>query len=236
MVRRLQTSSESLYGLPQPVQNVFPVPIIGRRSPAASDTGYVLGQIWVNKLAGTVFTLSSNSGGVATWLSVGGSFTPVVASLTATDIITATAATSTKLNGNEWSAIGTDAAIDLTLTPKGAGIVTITSGDLDIDSGSLGILTAGNGIQIAEGANATMGLATLIGGTITVATTAVSATSRIFISRQTAGAVPGALGSLIIENVVAATSFDISAVAPADGTTPVITDVSEVNWLIVEPL
>lgn len=231
MPKHLNSQAQSEYGFPQPVTNLFPTPISARRDPATSDTGYIIGQVWVNRLAGTVFALASNSAGVATWLSLGGSLTPSVASLT-----TGAAATSTLLDGDTWSATGTDAAITLTLTPKGTGDVVVTSGDVSLTNGDLLLNTAGNGIQIKEGANARMGQATLVGGTVSVLNTSITANTRIFISRLNSGAVPGALGSLVIANVVVGTSFDIIAVSPADGTTPVATDVSEVNWLLVEAL
>ena len=97
MVKHLQTQGESLYGFPQPTPNQFPTPIPARRDPAALDTGYIIGQVWINKLSGTAWVLVSNTGGSATWLSIGGTMTPTVANITSTSFITATVATATTL-------------------------------------------------------------------------------------------------------------------------------------------
>lgn len=53
--------------------------------------------------------------------------------------------------------------------------------------------TAGGGVAIAEGANARMGVTTLTAGTVVVANTSVTATSRIVLTRQAPG---GTLGHL----------------------------------------
>lgn len=85
---------------------------------------------------------------------------------------------------------------------------------------------AGNGIYIKEGSNATMGLATLVGGTVTVNTTKVTANSRIFLTAQD------------ISGVAIFSAYGISARAP--GTSFTITassalDTSDIAWQIIEP-
>ncbi len=82
------------------------------------------------------------------------------------------------------------------------------------------------GLAVTEGANAKMGVATLVGGTVVVNTTAVTANSRIFLTCQALGtvAVPSGYG---VSARVAATSFTILASAP--------TDTSVIAWMIVEP-
>lgn len=93
--------------------------------------------------------------------------------------------------------------------------------------------TAGNGLEIAEGANARMGVSTLVAGTVTVANTSVTANSRIFLSRQDVGASTEA-GVLSLGTVTPATSFVINALDPVDATVAT-GDISVVAWLIVEP-
>ncbi len=83
--------------------------------------------------------------------------------------------------------------------------------------------TAGGGLSIKEGTNARMGGATLVGGTVTVANTSVTSTSRIFITRNTVG---GALGTL---------SYTKTAGASFTVTSSSATDTSSVDWMIVEP-
>lgn len=88
------------------------------------------------------------------------------------------------------------------------------------------LLVAGGGIYLKEGSNATMGVATLVAGTVTVSTTKVTANSRIILTRQTTA---GTLGSSVdVTARVAGTSFTITS----NGST---LDTSTVAWLIIEP-
>ena len=124
-----------------------------------------------------------------------------------------------------------------TLLPIGLGVTTPTAIVIDTSnnvtmSGTLGVTsnvsieTAGSGLKIKEGSNAKMGVATLVGGTLVVSTTAVTANSRIFLTAQVLGiiTVPAALA---VSARTAATSFTILSSAP--------TDTSDVAWMIVEP-
>lgn len=90
--------------------------------------------------------------------------------------------------------------------------------------GSLSLAVAGGGLLIKEGTNARMGLATLVAGTVTVNTTAVTANSRIQLTAQSTGAAPGACR---ISARTPGTSFVISSTSG--------TDTSTVAWQIVEP-
>ncbi|MDP4229244.1 MAG: hypothetical protein Q8916_02435 [Bacteroidota bacterium] len=81
------------------------------------------------------------------------------------------------------------------------------------------------GLKITEGANGTMGLATLVGGTVVVNTTKVTASSRIFLMSQNGAA--ATVGTPYISARTAATSFTITSTSA--------TDVSNVAWWIVEP-
>jgi hypothetical protein len=232
MARYLNPQGESLYGTPQPIVNQFPTPIPARRDPTTSDTGYIIGQVWVNKVAGTVWALASNSGGVASWLSLGGSLTPTVATITATTFITATAGTSTSLNGNTWAGIGTNANINLVMTPKGTGNIVVSSGNVSLTNGNVVVNTAGTGVEIKEGANGRMGTSTLVAGTKSISIASVDASTRVFLSRSGLNASP-ALGFLIANTSVPGTltvsSYDATGVAVA-------TDVSQFNYLCVEAL
>lgn len=92
-------------------------------------------------------------------------------------------------------------------------------------AGHVYVQTAGKTIGIKEGANAKMGTATLVGGTVTVNTTAVATGSRIFLSINTSG---GTVGAVYVSARVNATSFTITSTSGADTST--------VAWLIVDPL
>ena len=114
---------------------------------------------------------------------------------------------------------------------------TMTDGSLQTDGGlsvvksaiignHVKIVTAGYGIFIKEGSNARMGTATLSSGTATVSTTAVSATSRIFLTIQSLGTVTSPK-SVAVTAREAGTSFTITS---SDAT-----DTSVVAWMIVDP-
>lgn len=90
-------------------------------------------------------------------------------------------------------------------------------------AGNLRVTAAGKGLTITEGSNAKMGTATLVAGTVTVNTTAITANSRVYLTIQSAS---GSIGVQYLANVVAGTSFDIVSTNPADTST--------VAWLIVE--
>lgn len=84
--------------------------------------------------------------------------------------------------------------------------------------------TVGNGFYVKEGTNATMGVATLVAGTVTVSTTKVTASSRIYLTSQADGGTPGWCR---ISARSAGTSFTITSSNGADTST--------IGWLIVEP-
>jgi hypothetical protein len=107
------------------------------------------------------------------------------------------------------------------------GFATATTARANIDAnGQFTISTIGRGLSIAEGSNAKMGTATLSAGTVVVSTTAVTATSRIFLTAQSLGTVTVGQG-LAVSARTAATSFTIISTTP--------TDTSVVAWMIVEP-
>ncbi len=93
-------------------------------------------------------------------------------------------------------------------------------------SGDVVLGSAGNGFKIKEGTNATMGVATLAAGTVTVNTTKVTANSRLVLTIQALGTVsiPNAIG---VTARTAGTSFTITS---ADAT-----DTSVIAWQIFEP-
>ena len=55
------------YGINDPLQNVFPQPIIAQRAPAATDKRFPVGQVWIDKSADTAYFLTSVVAGLATW-------------------------------------------------------------------------------------------------------------------------------------------------------------------------
>lgn len=86
---------------------------------------------------------------------------------------------------------------------------------------------AGDGDKVREdGADAAMGVATLVAGVATVATTLVAANSRIFLQQQELGTVTAPKAMAVTARVVG-TSFEITS---ADAT-----DTSVVAWQLVAP-
>lgn len=81
-----------------------------------------------------------------------------------------------------------------------------------------------NRLEVVDGSNKRMGQATLVAGTVVVSNTTVTASTRIFLSRETAG---GTLGHLSISARSAGTSFTILSSSN--------TDTSTINWLLIEP-
>jgi len=99
-----------------------------------------------------------------------------------------------------------------------------TSTSESLISGDLRINTAGKGLLVKEGSNAKMGVATLVAGTVTVNTTAVTANSRIFLTHQNNS---GTVGFVTVSARTASTSFTILSSNAAD--------TSNIAWMIVEP-
>lgn len=79
-------------------------------------------------------------------------------------------------------------------------------------------------LLVPEATNYYMGVSTLVAGTVVVANTSVTATSRIFLTPQNAS---GTAGSVSISARTAGTSFTILSTNAAD--------TRDVAWLIVTP-
>lgn len=138
--------------------------------------------------------------------------------------------------GTTWIPLANGAGSFTSLTVTGAisagtgvtattGGLTATAGNITATNGNLVLGTAGNKLSIATGANASIGTsAAMVAGTVTVATTAVTASSRIFLTVNTPGGTQGVL-SAPTASIVAGTSFVINSSNAADTST--------VNWWIV---
>lgn len=128
-----------------------------------------------------------------------------------------------------------NAARDTNLYRNGVGVLKTdtffnagsmqSDGDVSMYGANFTLGTAGGRLRLKEGDPAsTMGRATLVGGTVVVPTTSVSATSEVFLTCQVPGGTPGFLR---ISTRTAGTSFTILS---SSGT-----DTSVVGWFIVEP-
>ncbi len=157
--------------------------------------------------------------------------------MTAGTGFTATTGNIVASTGNITSTLGSVAAA--TTVTGGTGVVA-TTGNVTATNGNIVRGTAGNKDVYTNVATTTTagdnsaGTVTLVAGEAVVATTAVTANSQIRIYRQGVGATgAAALGILSILTRVAATSFTIRAVQPADATAAQVADVSVVAWEIV---
>lgn len=113
------------------------------------------------------------------------------------------------------------------------GAITATNGNVVLGTAGNKILSTSVGSTTAAGANS-FGKVTLTGGTATVSTTSVTASSIIYLTRQGVGATgAAALGELSVGTIVAGTSFVINAWSQADATALAATDVSSIGWMIV---
>lgn len=145
------------------------------------------------------------------------------------------------LNGGALTA-GSVAATTIasTATITAGTSLAATLGNITATNGNIVRGTAGNkdvyssvATTTAAGANSA-GTVTLVGGTATVATTAITASSQIRLYRQGVGATgAAALGILTIGTISAGVSFVINAVQAADATALQASDVSSIGWEIV---
>lgn len=213
MARRLKPQSNSVYGLPQPLQNAAEPTLVFNRAPTTADIGYNLGQGWLDSVTQIYYILANVSGGTATW---------VAQNAAAGSVLTVTG----DAGGAQAPVLGDIQVIGdgVNLSTSGAaGVITVsetaTPTFTSVTTGALSVTTGG--------AADTAGVATLVAGTTTVATTAVTASSLIFVTVKALGTVL-APQALMIENVVVGTSFDITS---ADAT-----DTSDVSWFLVEPV
>lgn len=118
--------------------------------------------------------------------------------------------------------------------------LTATLGNITATNGNIVRGTAGNkdvytsvASTTTAGANSA-GTVVLVGGTATISTTAVTASSQIRLYRQGIGATgAAALGNITLGTVTAGVSFVINAVQAADATALEASDVSVIGWEIV---
>lgn len=82
----------------------------------------------------------------------------------------------------------------------------------------------GKALKVISGANAKAGTGTLVAGTATIATTAVTANSLVFLTDTTNSIVN--LGALTVSAISAGVSFTVKSSNVADTST--------FNWLIIE--
>jgi hypothetical protein len=142
--------------------------------------------------------------------------------------------TETSASNNEVGAIVEAVTTDVTSTSEDFDLVlrNMTAGAAATEklrvtsTGDVKLNIVGGGLYVKEGSNATMGTATLSGGTVVVNTTKVTANSRIFLTVQS-------LGTVLVPQSIGVTAR--SAGASFTITSAGATDTSVVAWYIIEP-
>lgn len=101
--------------------------------------------------------------------------------------------------------------------------LTATAGNITANNGNLVLGTPGNKLQIAAGTNGSTGVSgNMVAGVVTVATSAVTASSIILYSRHTGS---GTQGEVEISGATAGTSFTLTSTST--------TETSTFNYLII---
>ncbi len=223
---------------------------LATRAPTSADKAYVKGDLWLDTDAATAFMFP----GSGSWISLGSGTTGAIVTLTGgsggaispvagdIDLLgTASQITSTGTAGTitfsipaafvapgsiaSTTTVTSGTALVATTSVTAGTTVTATLGAITATNGNLVLGTAGNKLSIATGANASLGTsAAMTAGAIVISTTAVSASSKIFVTHNTLGGTPGAV-SAPTASIIAGTSFAIASSSA--------TDTSTVNWMII---
>lgn len=96
----------------------------------------------------------------------------------------------------------------------------------DMVGGDVGVGTTGGRLRFKEAANGSMGTGTLIGGTLLINNTSITANSRIFLT-DIGGGVIANIGALYVSATSVGASFTVSSSN--------VLDTSTFNWVIFEP-
>lgn len=131
----------------------------------------------------------------------------------------------TQAAANSTTAVATTAFATTADNLKANIAAPTFTGDVNSSTGNVLISTLGKGLQVKTGTNSKINTAVLVGGTVTVSNTSVTANSRIFVTSQTDGGTPGWLRISAKTN---ATSFVITSSS--------VLDTSTVAWCIIESI
>lgn len=199
-------------------------------------------------LLGTANQIHTVAGGATVTISLPAAITAPGSLTTTTTLAAGTTVTAgTGITATTGNIVATAGNINATVGSMSAGTtvtagtgITATTGAITATNGNLVFGTAGNKVISTSVATTTVagansfGSVTLVGGTATVATSAVTANSLIVLWRQSIGATgANPVGELYVSTIMAGVSFQIHAGTTASVTTDVATDVSVVGWMII---
>jgi hypothetical protein len=224
------------------------VPHYDSRAPTATDVNYPIGKewLWINNAVYKLLGLATVQGiTTATWVELAGSSGSIISVLgTANQVTVNTVAGVATISLPSAmitpGSLTTTTSLSATTTVTAGTSITATLGNITATNGNIVRGTAGNkdiyssvASTTTAGANSA-GTVTLVGGTATISTTAVTASSQIRLYRQGIGATgAAALGILTLGTKTAGVSFVINAVQAADATSLQASDVSVIGWEIV---
>lgn len=170
-------------------------------SPTANQSGDILGSWSIRGYNGTSFTTTSK-------------------------------ASISMLTTQVWTAANNGTAISFQVTRNNTTTISEIARILNTGTSTSGlaITNLGSGFMIKEGANARMGIATLVSillvvSSVTVANNTVTANTRIFLTNNNPSGL--AIGDVHVSALIPGVSFTISSLA--------IGDTSQIAWLLIEP-
>lgn len=226
-------SNVPYYGGTQVANPANIINLSGSNVPGTNVAGLVPGTLAVNNQNQLIYALVSKTGNTGTWAVLGGASGAISAvNGTANQITANTVANVVTLSLP--SAITAPGSVTATTTLTAtAGAITATNGNLVLGTAGNKIMSTSVASTTTAGANS-FGKVTLVSGTATIATTAITASSIVILTRQSPGSTgAAALGQLSIGTISAGVSFVINALTTADSTAVATTDVSSIGWMII---
>lgn len=189
--------------------------IVQTRAPRTSDKGN-LGDLWVNRLLGNVYSLSAISATAYTWTLFSGSSLLVASVAASSGTATPSSGVITIVGGTNLTSSASGSTVTIDMDANLAALTTVTSNRVSTKEFLVDYTT--------DAASAISGSVVLSGGTATVTTTAALTGSLIFLTNIKLGTVAVAK-ALAVTTITSGTSFVITS---ADAT-----DTSTVAWFII---
>ncbi len=196
-------NNRPVYGISQPLRNMFPAPIVSTRAPLATDKSYPIGQEWVNKNANTAYVLTSVAANVATWQEItnaGGGGAIAGTSLVITPGPTALTGQFTVTSGAGLPvSIGADATDHNVTIGSQTGVSALLlqsgTGDISLSPSNTGDVFIGTTTQTAASAivvgRSTLGQPISIGGAVNTIAQSVSIASGASAANSTVNILTG---------------------------------------------
>lgn len=224
-------NNRPVYGIGQPLRNLFPSPIISTRAPLTTDRLYPLGQVWTNKSANTAYLLTSVVANIATWQEItnaggGGAIagtsltiTPGPTALTGQFTVTSGAGLPVSIGADLTDhnvTVGSQTGVSALLLQSGTGDISLSpanTGDVKIGTATQ---TAASAIIIGQTA---LGQPISIGGTVNTVAQSVSIANGASAANSTVSILSGigtaGAATLALGNNPRVTTIGLGDVAPS---------------------